>query len=579
MNESPPQASDRRRCRCLRCCRRWERSSSPGEYAVDTTGTVITFTITGNFPANATIQWYTNYNSAIRDMAGLLLPNQLATFTTANVPDTAGPSVLNVTPASGATDVGPYATVTLTFSESVNPQTVNANTVVLFAGASRLSASITRSTDNRMVFLTMTLPLDRTITVIATNAITDMSGNALTSFSSTFRTAQEFDVTRPQVITQRPTGSGVSPTTPITLFLNQAVNPATVAGALHVSQNGVLITGSTSVSWSNQAITFTPTAPFAAQSTVEIILTDDARDTVGNLVVPYHGTYTTSSDPATIAPVLVRTNPVMYSSENATNSVIEIEFSEPINPSTVTSANVFVRDAANQIVAGTLSLRNGNRSVRFAPAAPLAANSYSYIFYSNLLDLQGTSIAGSNFYFYTGAGADATTPSVAFISPAAGVTGVGVNGSVRITFSEAISPTTIWTDTVVLSSGSALAATFTMAAGNRTITVTPQLPLPPAALVTVTINGVEDAAGHAVPVTHVVVHHRQRAGLHGAVGCRHQHLLRRPQRAGEQRVRVELQRADRRRERPHAAERDLRLHGRARTCSAERCRSARMRAP
>ena len=31
--------------------------------------------------------------------------------------------------------------------------------------------------------------------------------------------------------------------------------------------------------------------------------------------------------------------------------------------------------------------------------------------------------------------------------------------------------------------------------------MTPQLPLPPAALVTVTINGVEDVAGHAVPVT------------------------------------------------------------------------------
>ena len=76
-----------------------------------------------------------------------------------------------------------------------------------------------------------------------------------------------------------------------------------------------------------------------------------------------------------------------------------------------------------------------------------------------------------------------------------------MNGSVRITFSEPISPTTIWTDTVVLSAGSPLAATFAMAAGNRTITVTPQLPLPPATLITVTINGVEDVAGHAVPVT------------------------------------------------------------------------------
>ena len=140
-----------------------------GQYSVDTTGTLITFSITGNFPANATIQWYTNYNSTIRDLAGLLLPNQLASFTTANVPDTAGPFVQSVTPTSGATDVGPYATVTLTLSESVNPNTVNANTIVLFAGTTRLSPNITLSTDNRMVFLSMALPLDQTITVIATS--------------------------------------------------------------------------------------------------------------------------------------------------------------------------------------------------------------------------------------------------------------------------------------------------------------------------------------------------------------------------------------------------------------------------
>ena len=471
-----------------------------GQYAVDTTGTVITFAVTGAFPANSTIQWYTNYNSTIRDMVGLLLPNQLAQFTTANVTDTAGPSVQSVTPSNGATDVGPYATVTLTFSESVNPNTINANTVALFAGPSRLSPSISRSTDNRMVFLSMQLPLDQTITVVATSGVTDMSSNALNPFSSTFRTAQEFDVTRPQVITQRPTGSGVSPTTPITLFLNQSVNPATVPGALYVSQNGVLVTGTTTVAWSNQAITFTPTVPFAPQATIEIFLTDDARDASGNMAIPYLGTFTTAADPASTAPVLVRTNPPMYSDANALNSVIELEFNEPINPASVTPANVFARDASNQPIAGTLSQRNGNRTIRFTPAAALASGSYAYIYYSNLVDLQGMAFSGSSFYFYTGTSVDATAPSVTFITPATGTSGIGVNGSVRITFSEPINLTTVSADTVVLSSGTPLATTLTIASGNRMLTVTPQLPLPPSALITVTINGVEDVAGHAAAV-------------------------------------------------------------------------------
>src|SRR4029450_11205433 len=132
-----------------------------------------------------------------------------------------------------------YAVVTLTFSESISPTSVSGNSVVLFAGSTRLAPGIARSTDNRMLFLSMTLPLDETITVIATSGVTDLSGNALTPFTSTFRTGAEYDVTRPQVITQRPTGSNVGPTTPITLFLNDAVNPATIPGGLFVSQNEI----------------------------------------------------------------------------------------------------------------------------------------------------------------------------------------------------------------------------------------------------------------------------------------------------------------------------------------------------
>ncbi len=475
-----------------------------GVYTVDATGTVVTFTVTGAFPANATIQWYTNGNSSIRDMAGLLLPSQFAQFTTANTPDVTGPTVQTVSPTNGATGVGPYAVVTLTFSESVNPNTINNNTVALFAGPTELSTSISRSTDNRMAFLTTTLPANSTITVVATSGITDMSGNALGTFSSTFTTLPEYDISRPSVITQRPTGSGVSRNTPITLFLNQAVNPATVPSALFVSQNAVLVTGTVSVDGSNQAITFTPNAPFAAAASIEVWLTSAARDFAGNLVNPHYGSFVIENDPTTSAPALTRTNPVQYSFGNPTNTVIELEFSEPLNPATVTSANVFVRDALNQPVPGDLSRRNGDRVVRFtlAQGVSFAPNNYNYVYYlSGLLDLQGSAVVGSNFYFYTGDTGDTTSPSVSAIAPAAGTTGVGVNGSIRITFSEAINAATISPDTVTISAGAALGTTFAIGSGNTLLTVTPQRPLPPGTLITVTVNGVQDVSGNAVPFT------------------------------------------------------------------------------
>ena len=475
-----------------------------GVYTVNPAGTVVTFTVTGAFPANATIQWFTNSNNSIRDMAGLPLPNQFAQYTTANTPDVTGPTVQTVTPSNGSAGLGPNTTVTLTFSEAVNPNTVNSTSVTLYAGSTRLLPSLTRSLDNRMLLVATTLPPEATITVVATSDITDLSGNALMPFISTFTTTGAFDPTRASVITQRPTGSGVVPTAPITLFLNKPVNPSTVPGALFVSQNGVLVTGAVSVDSANQAIVFLPTVPFAASSSIEITLTAAALDLDGNYVNAYQGSFTIAGDPAAAPPALVRTSPIFGSINNPTTTLIDLEFSEPINPATVVAANVYVRDAANAPVAGTLSLRSGNRVIRFTPTTPLSAsNPYNYVYYTTgLLDLQGAAVAGSAFYFYMGSGSDTTSPSVTAIVPTAGASGVGVNGSIRLAFSEAVNPISVTSGTVTISAGGTpLGTTMTMATNNLSLTVSPQRPLPAGTLITVTVNGVGDPSGNVVPVT------------------------------------------------------------------------------
>lgn len=471
-----------------------------GVYTVDPTGTIVTFAVTGAFPANATIYWYSNNNGAIRDMAGLVLPNEFSTFTTANTPDVTGPTVQTVTPPDGATGIGPYAVIALTFSESVNPNTVNNTTLTLFVGGTILVPGISLSADNRMVFLGAVLPMNSTITIVS-SGIRDLSGNDLPDFSSSFETAPQFDFDRPQVVTQRPTGSGVSRNSPITLFLNQEVNPATVPSALFVSVNGVLVSGAVSVAASNQAITFTPDALYASGTSVEVVLTQAAEDFGGNPVYPHYGIFTTENDPAASSPTLTRTNPVQYSFGNPINTLVELEFSEPLDPATVTPANVYVTNAAGLLVSGTLSLRNGNRVVRFESDADFAPDNYNYVTYTNgLRDLQGTAATTSSFYFYTGAASDSTNPSVSSIAPPAGAIGVGVNASIRITFNEAINPLSISSSTVQVSAGVALGTTFVLA-GNTLLTVTPQRPLPPGTVITITIDGVEDVSGNAVPLT------------------------------------------------------------------------------
>ena len=472
-----------------------------GSYRVNAAGTEITFTPAAPFPGGVTVTVSPNSNGAIRDLAGNALSNASRSFTTAAVADVTAPTVQAVTPNGGASDVSPTMAVVLTFSESLHPNTVNGNTCALFAGPTRLSTSVTRSADNRTVTLTASLPADSLITVVATGGVQDLSGNALAEFTSTFTTGPANETGRPSIVTQRP-GNGatqVAATTAVTLFVNAPLNPATVPGAVFVSENGVLVPGAVTLSGGNTAITFTPDVPFAAGALVQVFVQPMAEDPQGNALYAHSGQFRVAPEPTATTPTLVRTWPALYTSGNPRNTVIDLEFSEALDAATVTEATLYLRHGpTNQPVAGTLTLREGDRVVRFVPAAELEANTYYYVYVTNgLQDVEGTAFGGTSYYFYAGATSDSTVPTATVVPPA-GATGVGVNALIRVTFSEAVNPLTVTDTTVTVTAGGVVPVSVSFGSSNTQVTVTPQRPLPDGAVVTVTLNGVEDTAGNAV---------------------------------------------------------------------------------
>ena len=472
-----------------------------GTYSVDSTNMIVTFTPASRFPANTTVLWYTNYTQTITDYAGNLLEYQTPQFTTGSEADVAVPTLLSVTPADGASGLGPYTTITLTFSESVSPATIDGNTLGLFNGAARVGVSITRSLDNRMIFLTTTLSPDTNYTIVGTSGIQDLSGNAFAGFTSSFSTAP-FDALRPSVITQRPVGSGVRPTTSITLYLDSALDPATVPAATFVAQNGALVPGTVTVSGNGRVVLFTPSAPFAPSSIVEIFMTESATDPSRNPVFPYFGQFLVAPDPATLAPTLVQTNPIAGTVDNPQNSVVDVEFSEPLNPATVTDGSFGVYlFGTGSAIAGTRKLLNGNRTIHFAPTDPLQAGAYYYVFTTaDITDTQGTAAAATNVYFYVGSTSDDSALAAPTIAPSHGASGVGLNALGIIRFNEPINPTTINSTTVTLTAGTAVPFVLSHI-DNKTFYVTPQAPLPASTAVTLSVDGAEDIAGHKAPIT------------------------------------------------------------------------------
>ena len=471
-----------------------------GSYSVNPAATIVTFTPAAPYPGGALITAYTNYTGLLSDLAGNPLQSTAFTFTTAPDADTIPPAVVMVTPTDGSTGIGSQAVITLTFSESLHPSTVTNDTIALFAGAVELNASISRSADNTTVFLTTVMPFDATITVFATSDITDLSGNALGDFSSTFTTGSTNQTNRPQILAQRPAGPGIPADNDIVLFVNKPLNEATVAGALYVSQNGVLVEGAVSVTGGGTAIHFNPTANFLPGATIQIFMTGAAQDAFGNSLFDYSGSFTVVSDTTTQTPTIVRTSPVAYSAGNPTSVVIDIEFSEPLAQGTVTPAHIFVVNQANQPIAGTLSIRNGGRVVRFTPNAPFTINDYNYVTLTDgLRDLQNTPFVATNFYVHTGVATDATAPVLTNVTPPDGATGIGVNGVVRLSFSEAVNPLTVTAGTLSLSSSSGpIPASVTFNSTNTLVTLVPQMPLPASAMVTLNIAGVQDPSGNPV---------------------------------------------------------------------------------
>jgi hypothetical protein len=482
-----------------------------GSYAVDMTGRVVMFTPLSPLPGNKVIGLAVQ---GVTDLSGNRNNFFSSSFTTAAGTDTTTPTVVMVAPGNNTTGIGLNAVVVVTFSKSLNRGTINSNTVGLLVNGTKLAAAINVSADNRVVTLSAgTLPASSTVAVVATG-VTDLSGNALSGFESSFTTAAAFDTDHPAVAVQRPGNgaTGVPLNTSVVLYVNEAMNAATVQGALHVSQNGVLASGTTQVSDSGQVVVFAPSAPWQNNALIQVFLDGTAQDVDGNSLSTYQGLFRTVPDTSTAAPTVVSTSPANNSFDAPTNGVIDVGFNEPLNPATVNTTTVsLVQNTLGPntccsfaVVPSTVSLLNGGTVVRITPNTPLTANNLVEVGISSALQAtNGRSFPADPFgspvlSFSTGASVDTTLPTILSVSPPNGSANVGDNAEIRIVFNKPISPLTVTGTTVQLTGGSTPAVPDSISFGNnnQSVVLVPHAPLPDNTLMTLTISGLTDAVGN-----------------------------------------------------------------------------------
>jgi hypothetical protein len=475
-----------------------------GTYSVS--GAAVTFTPLTQYPASTQMGMYVN---GIMDEAGNNAGTGGWTFTTAATVDHAAPTV-TITPANGTTNAGLNTQVVLTFSKSVNPATITPSSVNLLNGDVPLNPATSISRDNRTVVLnynSSTLPAGATITVTATNLITDLSGNALASTTSQFTTTPAVSNAAPYVISMRPgNGATIVPgNTVITLFTSAPMNASSLTGALHVSQNGVLVSGTTNVGSNGQSVEFTPGSALIAGASIQVVLDSTAQDIYGNFLQYFSGSFTTAGPLTTTSAEAQAVNPFPGATNVPLNTVIQIEYNQALKASTINNTNVVLYEySTGNFLTPTLSLSGNGQVINITPTSNLLAGSqyFAYVSYAAgiVTNTDGVPVQPYQLNFTAGTTTDTVAPTILTVAPPNASPNIGTNAAVSVDFNKAVNPVSVTGSSIQLSGGSVteVPSSISFSTDYTRTMIVPQAPLPSSTQMAIAIGGVTGEAGVSV---------------------------------------------------------------------------------
>ena len=215
------------------------------------------------------------------------------------------PTVVSVAPPNGANGACPNTIVTATFSEGMNPATINATTfTVTGPGATPVGGQVAygASSDTAIFTPSSTLALNTVYTATITTGAKDLYGNALASnFVWSFTTGNTTCQTGPPTVISvaPPNGSnGICPNTVVVATFSEAMNPSTINTTTFTlaGPGTTAVTGQVTYDAPSHVTTFTPSSNLVLNTLYTATITTGAQDLFGNpLATNYVWTFTTAT--------------------------------------------------------------------------------------------------------------------------------------------------------------------------------------------------------------------------------------------------------------------------------------------
>ena len=259
----------------------------------------------------------------------------------------------------------------------------------------------------------------------------------------------------------------------------------------------------------NTVVSFSPDVPLAPNARHDIDISTGITSATGiPLQTRVYSVFTTGVASDTEAPQVVQINPVDGSTAVPINSIVSVEFNEPMAPATLTTAS-FTLEAGGVLVSGRVTLGGGvlgpNTIATFIPDGLLPANATLGV----TLTTAVTDVAGNPLpaefvsTFSTAATDDNVQPSVLSVSPANGATGVSTAIAIVAAFDEPVNPATVSSSTFRVTFFSnffgnvTVPGTPSVTGAGTTVTLVPLSPLFAGTNYRVELNtGIRDVAGN-----------------------------------------------------------------------------------
>jgi hypothetical protein len=279
--------------------------------ATTVAGTVTLVGAVATFAPTSPLAASTSYTATISVGAKDLAGNCLATphtwsFATGVAPDVTPPTVASTVPGDAATMVAVNGSLTVTFSESMDPASVTSSTVTLAQGATPVTASVTSAGLVATMTPAANLAYSTTYTATISTGAKDLAGNALAAAHTwSFTTGVAPDTTPPTVASTDPAdlAVGVAVNRSVVVTFSEGVDPATLTTAFTLAQG--LTPVPATVTASGAVATLVPTSPLAAGTIYTATVSTGAKDLAGNALVAAHVWTFTTSAAAAVGPAPV----------------------------------------------------------------------------------------------------------------------------------------------------------------------------------------------------------------------------------------------------------------------------------